>query len=123
METGIEPYLTDIETRLVQLEKDDVVARIWRKDHTVWKPDPTEITNRLGWLTITDFIREQLPFLESFADDDIQEPQREDRVGSGPQLEVYASTCHGDPFGIDHHDMLQGAVIHGLVYLPPQGDP
>jgi glucose-6-phosphate isomerase len=29
-----------------------VVERIWAHDHTVWKPDPTEIANRLGWLDI-----------------------------------------------------------------------
>jgi glucose-6-phosphate isomerase len=27
-----------------------VVERIRRRDHTVWKPEPTEIANRLGWL-------------------------------------------------------------------------
>ena len=49
------------------LQRDQVITRIWRKDHTVWKPDPREITNRLGWLTVTDIIRDQLPALESFA--------------------------------------------------------
>ena len=45
----------------------DVIGRIWQKDHTVWKPKPSEITNRLGWLTITDLMSEQVPALESFA--------------------------------------------------------
>jgi glucose-6-phosphate isomerase len=27
-----------------------VVERIRRKDHTVWKPEPAEVANRLGWL-------------------------------------------------------------------------
>ena len=27
-----------------------VAERIWRKDHTLWKPEPREIANRLGWL-------------------------------------------------------------------------
>ena len=25
-------------------------ARLWEKDHTLWKPSPAEISNRLGWL-------------------------------------------------------------------------
>ena len=25
-------------------------ARLWEKDHTLWKPSPVEISNRLGWL-------------------------------------------------------------------------
>ena len=65
--TGIGAHLADVETTLANLGGDDVMGRLWRKDHTVWKPDPTEITNRLGWLTITNLMREQVPALESFA--------------------------------------------------------
>ncbi len=35
---------------LARMTAQRVVPRIWAHDHTVWKPDPTEITNRLGWL-------------------------------------------------------------------------
>ena len=49
------------------LSRRNVVRRMWRKDHTVWKPEPSEITNRLGWLTITDLMSKQVPTLESFA--------------------------------------------------------
>jgi len=35
---------------LERMHAEDVVRRIWKHDHTVWQPDPTEITNRLGWL-------------------------------------------------------------------------
>jgi hypothetical protein len=41
---------------LERMDRDKVVERIWRKDHTVWKDDPTEITDRLGWLTVTDLM-------------------------------------------------------------------
>ncbi len=60
-------YLADVEAALADLDRHDVVGRIWRKDHTVWKPDPAEITNRLGWLTVTDLMGERVPALESFA--------------------------------------------------------
>jgi len=33
-----------------ELKKENIIERIWKKDHTVWSSDPTEITNRLGWL-------------------------------------------------------------------------
>jgi len=40
--------------RLTELDRQRIVARIWEHDHRVWKPEPTEITNRLGWLhTVT----------------------------------------------------------------------
>jgi len=60
-------HLSDVEAALVALGQRDVMGRIWRKDNTVWKPDPAEITNRLGWLTVTDLMYEQVPALESFA--------------------------------------------------------
>jgi len=59
----------DIEAVLANLQKQEVVARIWRKDYTVWKPAPEEIANRLGWLTVTDLMREQIPSLVSFAEE------------------------------------------------------
>ena len=59
----------DIEAALADLQEREVITRIWRKDHTVWKPDPEEIANRLGWLTVTDLMREQIPDLVSFADE------------------------------------------------------
>jgi glucose-6-phosphate isomerase len=40
-----------LDETLAQLTADNILPRIWQKDHTVWKPDPTEISNRLGWLT------------------------------------------------------------------------
>jgi transaldolase/glucose-6-phosphate isomerase len=56
-----------IERRLAQLERKDVVARIWRRDHTVWRPDPAEIVDRLGWLGMTTLMRDRVSELETFA--------------------------------------------------------
>lgn len=60
-------HLSGVEATLSGLEEHDVVARIWRKDHTVWGSDPTEIGDRLGWLTVTDFMRSELDDLTTFA--------------------------------------------------------
>ena len=57
----------DVVSALADLEKNQIISRIWSGDHTVWKPNPTEITDRLGWLTITDLMREQTSDLEAFA--------------------------------------------------------
>ena len=43
-------YKSLIDTALSDLKKNRIMARIWKKDHTVWKKDPKEISNRLGWL-------------------------------------------------------------------------
>ena len=47
-----------------RLDRDQIVARIARGDYTVWKPQPTEISNRLGWLTIADRMRSALPEIQ-----------------------------------------------------------
>ncbi len=65
--SSLGPYQEVLDACLADLERYDVAERIWRGDHTVWKPDPTEITNRLGWLTISDEMRESVSDLELFA--------------------------------------------------------
>jgi glucose-6-phosphate isomerase len=56
-----------VERRLAAFDADDVVQRIWRTDHTVWAPDPTEIADRLGWLTVAETMRPRLDELRAFA--------------------------------------------------------
>ncbi|PZC48989.1 MAG: glucose-6-phosphate isomerase/transaldolase / glucose-6-phosphate isomerase [Chloroflexi bacterium] len=60
--------LPGVEATLADLQARDIVARIWQRDHTVWKPEPTEIANRLGWLTVTAQMRQDLPSLTALAD-------------------------------------------------------
>jgi len=51
----------EIEAGLSDLTANNIVARIWEHDHTVWKPDPAEITNRLGWLQIVKAMQDEVP--------------------------------------------------------------
>ncbi len=67
MNTSPGKYFGDVEVMLAGLARRDVIGQIWQKDYTVWKPDPTEITNRLGWFTVTDTMSGQISALESFA--------------------------------------------------------
>jgi transaldolase/glucose-6-phosphate isomerase len=67
--TDIGIYEDDVKATLARLVDANIIQRIWQKDHTVWKPEPTEITNRLGWLAITNLMGEQAPMLQSFARD------------------------------------------------------
>jgi glucose-6-phosphate isomerase/transaldolase/glucose-6-phosphate isomerase len=52
---------------IARLEQDDIVARIWAGDHTVWRNAPTEIENRLGWLSVIAEMESQAASLTSFA--------------------------------------------------------
>jgi glucose-6-phosphate isomerase/transaldolase/glucose-6-phosphate isomerase len=54
---------------LASLERQDTVGRIWSRDHTLWKPDPTEIADRLGWLNVDQAMRTQSAGLEAFRND------------------------------------------------------
>src|SRR5215467_8412219 len=65
--SSLGPLAAAVDRRLKELDAEDVVARTWRHDHTVWKPDPTEITNRLGWLTLAADMAPRVPELQACA--------------------------------------------------------
>jgi glucose-6-phosphate isomerase len=41
--------------------------RIWARDHTLWRPEPREIADRLGWLTAPELWHAMLPELKARA--------------------------------------------------------
>ena len=53
--------------RLASFDQDAVVRRIWQGDFTVWRDDPTEISDRLGWLTVHNAMHDQVAELQAFA--------------------------------------------------------
>jgi len=69
MEAHLGEYQEVVDAALDQMARDQVVDRIWRHDHTVWKPEPEEITNRLGWLHIASVMQENVPRLEKLVED------------------------------------------------------
>ncbi|MBK5280642.1 MAG: glucose-6-phosphate isomerase [Nitrospiraceae bacterium] len=42
-----------------RLSASHAVERLWARDHQLWKQDSTDITNRLGWLTIIDYMKDR----------------------------------------------------------------
>jgi transaldolase/glucose-6-phosphate isomerase len=58
-----------VDARLRQLQDGQVLGRIWARDHTVWGKEPTEIADRLGWLTLPHSSRSVVPDLRAFADE------------------------------------------------------
>ena len=59
-----EPYRAELLRRVVD---EDVVRRIWSRDHRVWSDDPTEIVDRLGWLDAHERVHGEVPALRGFA--------------------------------------------------------
>lgn len=59
-----------VDARLLVAAEDDIVARIWRRDDTVWGPaGQPEVADRLGWLDIADRLLPEADDLIAFADD------------------------------------------------------
>ncbi|SVB18767.1 uncharacterized protein METZ01_LOCUS171621, partial [marine metagenome] len=58
-----------VDATLIDLESREIPSRILRQDCTVWKPDPRGIIDRLGWLTVPDFMGQQVDSLIAFAKD------------------------------------------------------
>jgi glucose-6-phosphate isomerase len=50
-----------------RLSASHAVERLWARDHRLWKQDPTDITNRLGWLTIIESMKDRTEELGTFA--------------------------------------------------------
>jgi transaldolase/glucose-6-phosphate isomerase len=57
-----------VASRLDQAAAVDVARRIWKKDDTLWGPaGQPEVADRLGWLTVTEQLRDDLDELLAFA--------------------------------------------------------
>ena len=66
---GLGRHRSVVEEELAKLRDLDAVGRIRRRDHTLWKPSPDEITNRLGWLSLPADMAGHVPNLASFSDE------------------------------------------------------
>ncbi len=44
--------------RVGEIERGDLLERLWARDHTIWSEDPTEIADRLGWLDVAERMRD-----------------------------------------------------------------
>ncbi len=67
--SGNPPALEAARLALEDLAARRIPERIRERDHTVWRPDPREISNRLGWLDAGDFLRPHLQDLNAFCAD------------------------------------------------------
>jgi transaldolase/glucose-6-phosphate isomerase len=54
-------YQGAVDAALRDMAANHIIERIWAHDHTVWKPEPTAIVNRLGWLDIAERMRPNIP--------------------------------------------------------------
>ncbi len=62
------PHQEAVDIALGKIVEGRVVERIWEHDHTVWRPDPAEIANRLGWLEAPETMKEALGPIDELVD-------------------------------------------------------
>lgn len=55
-----------LQLELDKLQEEEVITKIRQHDYTVWKDEPEEITNRLGWLTVHQEMKKSLGEINGF---------------------------------------------------------
>lgn len=56
-----------VQSTLADWQHNNIIGRVWSLDHTVWNPDPTELANRLGWLTAPANMMAHIDDITTFA--------------------------------------------------------
>lgn len=106
-------YQTVVDAALDEIGDQKIVKRIWEHDHTVWQPDPTELTNRLGWLHSPENMPETIERIMSLVDavraDGYKRVLLLGMGGSSLAPEVFQKVF-GKPVGADN-DFLELAIL------------
>ncbi len=107
-----------VDRALAEMDEAQIVPRIWAHSHTVWKPEPTEIVNRLGWLHIADKMREEKQCIEALVQDLQNEGFTQAVVlgmgGSSLAPEVFAKTFRGTDITVHVLDSTHPDAIAAL---------
>lgn len=113
------PYRTMLEAGLRDLQSQDVLERIWSRDHTLWKPEPDEITNRLGWLDIATRMEETLPGIkhvgEEIRREGIQDLYLLGMGGSSLAPELFSRTFPHREMGLKVIDSTHPAYLRSVL--------
>jgi glucose-6-phosphate isomerase len=102
-------YGNAIDQALAALQREHIAARIRARDYTVWKPAPTEIANRLGWLASPWGMRERLAEIDAVVEDVRQEGYRQ-AVLLGMGGSSLAAETFRKVFGV-RKDYLELAIL------------
>ncbi len=124
--TNLGSYQPAIDLALAELDTASILPRIWAHDHTVWKPDPIEISNRLGWLRIAEAMQAEIERLSAFREEVRHAGYTHGLLlgmgGSSLAPEVFSKT-----FGLDQPGLSlavldstdPGAVLHAARSFDP----
>ena len=120
---GLSANLGDGATAVANTEADLVkkklIERIWAHDHTVWQPDPTEISNRLGWLHTPKNMAAEVERLNKFSAkakaDGFTEVILLGMGGSSLAPELFAKTYGGNGLKLRVLDSTDATAVQTLT--------
>jgi len=107
-------YQADVDAAIAEMMRLDIVARIWDRDSKVWKDDPTEIANRLDWLTIAAQIRVNIGHMQKETAN-VREAGYTDALLLGMGGSSLAPELFGEVFGMKG----RGLQLHVLDSTDP----
>ncbi|MEE8136264.1 MAG: bifunctional transaldolase/phosoglucose isomerase [Thermodesulfobacteriota bacterium] len=61
-------YQAAVDKALENIRKNNIIKKIWDFDYLVWEDNPTEISNRLGWLHIPEVMADALTGINAVVD-------------------------------------------------------
>lgn len=107
----LEPHLGDyqeaVDAALQEMQENEIIQRIWHRDHTIWQPEPTEISNRLGWLDIAKTMSENVTQLKAMVHTVMEEEYTDVLLlgmgGSSLAPDLFAQTFAGQTEGLRLH--------------------
>ncbi|VAX15158.1 Glucose-6-phosphate isomerase [hydrothermal vent metagenome] len=68
IKTKLGKYEELFQAKMEELKAQKIISRIWEKDHAVWRNDPAEISNRLGWLDCADVAQTKFNEITEFVE-------------------------------------------------------
>ena len=116
-----------VDEAIQRADKEKFVARIWAKDASLWKNEPEHkkiIDNSLGWLTVPQHARAQVPMLRQFAESVKGEFDRVVLLGMGGSSLVSEVTrrVFGKQQGYPELLVLDSTVPEAVTLLEAQLD-
>jgi len=126
-EASLGRYQAAVDAALEEIAAERIVPRIWAHDHTVWKDEPDEIANRLGWLDIAEKMLAQRYRLTALVDAVLADGYTDVLLlgmgGSSLAPEVFGKVFGGQAPGMPRLAVLDstdpGAVLAQTKRLDP----
>ncbi|GIK57439.1 MAG: bifunctional transaldolase/phosoglucose isomerase [Chloroflexi bacterium] len=124
MTANLGPYQVFVDAALKEIRTNRIFHRIWGHDHTVWKSEPAEIGNRLGWLHSTEMMQANCVRLQALTQSVLTDGYSDVLLmgmgGSSLAPEVFAKTFGGDGLRLSVLDSTDpGRVLELDAQLDP----